>query len=120
MVKGLLKDWEDRVLGDAGITQKRLGTYEPEELHAASREEIPLERCAEIIGLKLLTDLKGVTLPTADMLYRAGVKSRWEFLTLDLPEVRRRVAASGQPWDEKLEAKLAKVKKDNEHLLEEI
>ena len=117
----ILQDYEKDIFARIGLTQKDLLFMEPEDISAEVKHRIEVARCAEIRGLLQLTSLKGITQPNAEILYAAGVTTRWDLLTMDADAIVAKVNAKGKiTWGDKERKKLEKVLADNAELLEEI
>ncbi len=116
----ILADYEKDLIDRAELTLDDVMFLEPEELAGEVRHRIPLERCEEIRGLLQLTSLKGLTLPTAKVLYQAGIRTRWEFLNLDAGGVLEKVASTGAGWGEKERKKVQRILEQNAGLLDDI
>jgi len=116
----ILEDYEKDLLQRAGLTQNDLMFMEPEEIAGEVRHRLTPERCAEIRGLLQLTSLKGVTLPNARILYRAGITTRWDLLNMTPDQILEKVNAKAGPWGDKERKKLEKTLADNAALLDEI
>lgn len=118
---GVLEDYEKDIVQRVGLTLNDIMFMEPEELSAEVRHRIPVERCAEIRGHLQLTSLKGLTLPTARVLYAAGITTRWDFLNMSADQIADQVnERTDKQWGDKERRKMQKVLADNEELLDEI
>jgi hypothetical protein len=118
---GILEDYEKDIVQRVGLTLNDIMFLEPEEFCGEIRHRIPIERCAEIRGMLQLTSLKGLTAPTARVLYAAGVTTRWDLLNMTADEIVEKVnAATDKKWGDKEHRKMQKVLDDNADLLDEI
>lgn len=121
MAAGILEDYEKDLLARIGLTQNDIMFLEPEELAADLRHRITVERCEEIRGLLQLTSLKGVTLPTARVLYGAGITTRWQVADMSADDIVEKVNAKGdKTWGDKERRKMEKMLEDNEALFDEL
>lgn len=120
-MSGILQSYEKDLLGRAGLKQNDLLFLEPDEIYGEVKHRIPIERCQEIRGLLQLTSLKGLTTPTARVLYDAGITTRWDLLNMRGQDVVEQVNAKTESaWGEKERKKIERVLEDNAELLEDL
>lgn len=117
----VLEEYEKDLFARMGLTIPDIMFMEPEEIAGEVRNRVTVERCAEIRGLLQLTSLKGITLPTARLLYAAGVTTRWMVADMSAEDLVAAVNAKGdQTWGAKELKKMTKMLDDNEELFDEI
>lgn len=117
----ILESYEKDLLQRAGLKQNDILFLEPDEIYDEVKHRIPIERCREIRGLLQLTSLKGLTTPTARVLYEAGIETRWDLLTKEPKEVLDQVDRNTEhSWGEKEQKKIERVLEQNAELLEDL
>jgi hypothetical protein len=117
----ILEPYEKDLLHRAGIKQRDILFLEPEEIYDEVKHRIPLERCQEIRGLLQLTSLKGLTTPYAEVLYQAGISTRWELLNMTSQDILQQVNENtDHGWGDKEQKKLDRILEQNAELLDEI